>query len=202
LSDVSEREQSGGRVAPEPARRSHRVRWVALAAAVPVAAFLVILATRPQAGTRAADSPLLGKPAPPIAGKTIDGQDADIVQARGKWVLVNFFATWCVPCRDEHPDLVRFAQEHAATGDATVLGVVYDDDAGAVKSFRDKEGGDWPMVTDPRGQIALDFGVSGVPESYIVSPDGRVAAKVVGGIQLGALDSLLAKVQAGASPRG
>jgi cytochrome c biogenesis protein CcmG/thiol:disulfide interchange protein DsbE len=199
LGDVSEHEK-GAR--PAPATRSHRVRWVALAVAVPVAAFLVILATRPEAGTRAADSPLLGKPAPPVAGRTIDGQDADIVQARGKWVVVNFFATWCVPCRDEHPDLVRFAQEHAAAGDATVLGVVYDDDAGAVKSFRDKEGGDWPMVTDPRGQIALDFGVSGVPESYIVSPEGRVAAKVVGGIQLGALDNLLAKVEAGASPRG
>src|SRR5205807_1548917 len=105
-----------------PERRSHRARWVAAAVGVPIALLVAVLATRPPAGTRAADSPLLGKPAPAINATTIDGQPVELARAQGRWVLLNFFATWCVPCRREHPDLVRFAQQHQSEGDLDVLG--------------------------------------------------------------------------------
>lgn len=181
---------------------THRARWIAVAVAVPVALLLAVLATREQAGTRAADSPLLGKPAPEVEATTLDGESVRLSQFRGRWVLVNFFATWCVPCRDEHPDLVRFAARHDAAGDAKVVGVVYDDSANAVRSFLAREGGTWPMLQDPNGRIALDFGVSGVPESYIVSPDGIVVAKVIGGIEDGALEALLQRIGSGSPARG
>ena len=188
---------------PEPERplelprRGHRARWAALAVAVPVALLVAVLATRPDPGTRAARSPLLGKPAPDLAGRTIDGQAFDLRRSRGDWVLVNFFATWCVPCRDEHADLVAFSERHRQTGDATVVAVIYDDSEGAVREFRQDEGGDWPMVVDPKGRVALEWGVAGVPESYLVSPDGVVVAKVVGGVRLSSLESLLAQARAG-----
>jgi cytochrome c biogenesis protein CcmG/thiol:disulfide interchange protein DsbE len=178
-----------------PHRRGHRARWAALSVGVVVALLVVVLATRPDPGTRAANSPLLGKPAPELAGSTIDGQQFDVRQARGKWVLVNFFATWCVPCRQEHPDLVRFAELHRQLGDAEVVGVIYDDSESAVREYRQEEGGDWPMVVDPKGRVALDWGVAGVPESYVVTPDGRVAAKVVGGVRMASLENLLAQVR-------
>ncbi|MGH9264933.1 MAG: TlpA family protein disulfide reductase [Acidimicrobiales bacterium] len=113
----------------------------------------------------------------------------------GRWVLVNFFATWCVPCRTEHPELVRFAEAHRHSGDAEVVSVVYDDSEAAVREFRQREGGSWPMVADPKGRIALDFGVAGVPESYLVSPGGVVAAKVIGGVRAVDLERMLAQAK-------
>jgi cytochrome c biogenesis protein CcmG/thiol:disulfide interchange protein DsbE len=178
----------------------HWVRWVAIAVALPVALLLGVLATRDPAGTRAADSPLLGKPAPAIDTTTLDGTPFQLSQYRGQWVLLNFFATWCLPCRQEHPDLVQFAARHRELGDAAVLGVVYDDTVDAVRGFVQKEGGAWPMVVDPKSRIALDFGVAGVPESYLITPGGAVAAKLIGGVQAGALEDLLNKVKAATPP--
>lgn len=182
--------------------RSHRARWIAAAVAVPVVLLLGVLAGSEPAGTRAADSPLLGKAAPAVEAQTLDGQNVRLDQFRGRWVLVNFFATWCTPCVDEHPDLVRFANQHRLADDADVVGVIYDDNPGAVRSFLAKNGGDWPMLVDPNGRIALDFGVAGVPESYLISPDGTVSAKLIGGVRSEALDDLLAKVKAGTPPVG
>ena len=178
-------------------RRTRRVLWIAVAVAVPVFLLVLVLANGEPAATRAVKSPLVGKPAPPIEGTTVDGTAASLADLEGKWVVVNFFATWCVPCRQEHPELVRFAQSHEARGDAAVLGVVYSDNAQAVREFRDKEGGAWPMLADPKGRIALEYGVAGIPESFLVSPEGVVVAKLLGGVRATDLDQLLYRAKTG-----
>ena len=175
------------------------VRWIALGLAVACLGLWAVLATSPPATTRLATSPLVGKAAPSPATRTIDGETFRLSNLRGKWVLVNFFATWCVPCRVEHPDLVRFEQRHASIGDAAVVGVVYDDSAEAVRAFRDKEGGEWPMIMDPDGKMALDFGVRGVPESFLVDPTGVIVARIVGGVRAGQLEELLGRAQSNSS---
>jgi cytochrome c biogenesis protein CcmG/thiol:disulfide interchange protein DsbE len=186
---------------PPPAvsglRKTRKVLWIAVAVAVPVALLVLVLANGQPATTRAVKSPLVGKPAPAIEGTTVDGTPASLAGLEGRWVVVNFFATWCVPCRNEHPELVRFSEAHQAAGDAAVLGVVYSDNAQAVKEFRDKEGGAWPMLVDNKGRIALDYGVAGVPESFLVSPEGLVVAKLLGGVRAGDLDQLLYQARTG-----
>jgi cytochrome c biogenesis protein CcmG/thiol:disulfide interchange protein DsbE len=153
--------------------------------------FVGVLATRKSAVDKQSESPLLGKPAPTIDGTGIDGKNASLGSMRGKWVVVNFLASWCVPCHEEHPELVKFTQRHQAPDDATVLGVIFDDTEANVGRFFERLGGAWPVVGDPGGRIALDYGVRGPPESFLVDPQGFVVWKGIGQVSADGLDRLL-----------
>ncbi len=144
---------------------------------------------------RAVDSHLLGEVAPVIAGRTTDGEWFDIDDQRGIWVIVNFFSTTCVPCVVEHPELVAFSEANAA-GDAVVVSIAFDDSAANVVDFFARNGGDWPvLVTDTAG-VAVRYGVTGVPESYLVAPNGAVVAKIIGGVTANGLQELITQVSA------
>lgn len=175
-------------VAPGEDRPRHPARWAAIAVGVVVAVFVVVLATRPQAADVVAPSPLIDRPAPEIEGPGLDDGTVRLSDLRGRWVVVNFFATWCVPCLKEHPELVRFADRHPAE-DVQVLAVVYDDQPEDVARFFDDRGGSWPVVDDVGAKV--DFGVRGVPESFLVDPDGIVRTRLVGGVTADGLDGLL-----------
>ena len=176
---------------PAKPRRRRTALYAAATVGAVMIALVVVFASAPTATTRVVDSPLVGRQAPPVAAETIDGDRFDLDTLRGQWVVLNVFATWCVPCREEHPDLVRFDRRHRDIGDASVVGLVYDDDPDAVRAFRAEEGGEWPMLVDPDGRIAVSLGVTGVPESFLIAPDGTVAAKVTGGVRDTQLDALL-----------
>ena len=115
---------------------------------------------------------------------------------RGQFVLVNFFATWCVPCQQEHADLERFAEAHAAAGDASVVSVIFSDQTSDVNRFFARRGGNWPVLRDDDGTIATDWGVARVPESYLVAPSGVVVGKITGGVSFAFLQQQLARLQA------
>jgi cytochrome c biogenesis protein CcmG, thiol:disulfide interchange protein DsbE len=179
-------------------RRRGVVLGSAIAVAVVMVALVAVLATRDPAQNRVADSPLVGHVAPPLSGETIApeataGSAFDLDRLRGQWVVVNFFATWCTPCIAEHPELVEFADRHAEVGDASVVSVVFDDQASNVAAFFAENGGDWPVL-DGEGVI-LDWAVAAVPESFVVSPDGIVAAKLVGGVTADGIDDVIAQIQ-------
>ena len=168
----------------------------AIAVAVVLGALVAVLATSEPSTTRLAESPLLGRLAPPLAGDDVLAREAfDLVDDAGSWVLVNFFATWCVPCVEEHDDLLAFSSAHAVGGDATVVSIVFSDKTDDVREFFERNGGDWPVLADEDGRIATDWGVTGVPESYLVAPNGEVRAKIVGGIELDRLERLLAEAK-------
>jgi len=153
-----------------------------------VAVLVVVLATRPPASDVVAPSPLVGRPAPEVEGPGLDGATVRLSDLRGRWVVVNFFATWCVPCLQEHPELVRFSDRHPPER-VRVLAVVYDDQPEDVARFFRERGGDWPVVDDVGAKV--DFGVRGVPESFLVDPDGVVRTRLVGGVTADGLDGLL-----------
>jgi cytochrome c biogenesis protein CcmG/thiol:disulfide interchange protein DsbE len=177
-------------------RRRRTALWASIVLGALLVGLVVVLATRPSALDKQSESPLLGKPAPDISGTSvISGQAVSLVGLRGRWVVVNFFATWCIPCRQEHPEFVKFAQRHLS-GDAQVLMVIYDDSADKVRAWFRAKGGDWPVVADPGGRVALDFGVSGVPETYLVDPNGFLVSKTVGGVTADGLDRLLGRARA------
>jgi len=176
----------------------HTARWTAVAVGVVVLLFVGLLATRKSADSTNADSPLLGKEAPSTTGVSFSGpSDAPVslTNYKGKYVLVNFFASWCIPCQKEQPDLKTFNDRHTAAGDAAVLGVVYGDSADAVRSFLDEHGGGWPVIDSSRSKV--DWGVRGVPESFLVDPDGYVLYHIVGGVQINELETLLRDAKQG-----
>ena len=163
--------------------------WIVLPVAVAFALLIVLLATGEPASERAANSTAVGRLAPLIEGEDLDGTWFDIDDHRGQWVVVNFFSTTCVPCIVEHPELVAFAEERAITGDAVVVSVAFDDASANVRDFFLANGGEWPVITTDTGSIAVDYGVTAVPESYLVAPSGVVAAKLIGGITKDDLDN-------------
>jgi cytochrome c biogenesis protein CcmG/thiol:disulfide interchange protein DsbE len=177
------------RTEPGPQRRLGL--WIGIPVLVVIGLFVVVLATSEPGTDRRVSSFLIGESAPEIAGTTLDGDTFSLLETRGEFVVVNFFATWCTPCRREHPELVAFAEDHARIGDALVVSVLYDDQTSQAQGFFAEFGGDWPVVIDSTGRVALDYGVSGVPESYLVAPDGTVIAKLIGGVTATGLDRIL-----------
>lgn len=177
-------------------RRSRTARWSAIAIGVVVAALLGVLATRDTATDRAARSPLLGTIAPDFTGPSVldPSTTFTLAEQRGKFVLVNFFASWCVPCAIEHPELNSFAEAHKASGDAELVSVVFQDPLQDVKTFFAKRGGNWPVLDSDRA--AVDYGVTGVPETFLVDPNGYVIAKWSRAVKQAEIEKVMAEALA------
>jgi cytochrome c biogenesis protein CcmG/thiol:disulfide interchange protein DsbE len=169
-------------------RRPRFAPYVAVGVAVLLALFILLLATS-DGGKDGVASRLLGKPAPAVNGTGFRGDAFDLDAQRGKWVVVNFFSTTCVPCIQEHPELLEWSQRHVT--DASIVSVTFDDSPDAVRAFFEEHGGDWPVLLQDTGSIAISYGVTAVPESYLVDPFGVVRTKIVGGVTAEKLDELI-----------
>ena len=173
--------------------RSRVVLYTTLAVAAVIAVLVAVLAASSPAGHGPGSSPLVGRAAPPVAGPSLSGgAQYSLAQFRGKWVLINFSASWCVPCRQETPQLVQFANEHAGPVDAVILAVSFDPtDKANLAAFLRSSHATWPAVDDPGAEVA--YGIGGIPESYLVDPQGTVVAKFTGGVTAAELDGTIKK---------
>ena len=137
-------------------------------------------------------SPLIGKPAPPFTLKRAgSGESIDLASLRGKPVVLNFWATWCAPCWEEHPVLNESAR---ANPGVQFLGVVFQDDEAKIQDFLRRRGAAYPTVIDDGGRTAIAYGVGGVPETFIVDARGIIVAKHDGPVSPAQLQSYLAEV--------
>ena len=188
---------------PRRPRRRSRTRTIAISAGivgVVLALLVVLLATRKPVSDEHAQSALIGQRAPELGGATVMGKK--VQPGNGQWMVVNFFASWCVPCIQEHPELRAFQQEHKAANDATMVSIIAGQDTPSkVRKFFADRGGDWPVLTDPGGRTALDFGLIKLPESYVISPNGYVVAKFNGQTTARALDKVISDTEAAANAK-
>jgi thiol-disulfide isomerase/thioredoxin len=174
-------------------RRHHPIRWLALAAVVVLVVVATVAATRPSYQATQVGSPLLGRAAPPIVGTDFAGRRFSLSQYRGRYVYVNFFASWCPPCQTEEPQLVNFAfQQGRSASGASVVSVVFNDTVGAARQFITQWGQDWPVIADQSGSFANSYGVESPPMTFLVDPAGNVAGVWAGPVTDSQLDAMLA----------
>jgi len=139
------------------------------------------------------DSPLIGKPAPPFALKAVgSGETIDLDSLRGKPVVLNFWATWCGPCYEEHPTLVANAR---VLPNVQFVGVVFNDTEDKIMRFLAERGTAYPTLLDGNGKTAIAYGVGGVPETYFINPSGTIVAKFEGPLTTEALQANLEKAR-------
>ncbi len=168
--------------ARRPRDRRRLLRTVALLLAVTVAGF--VLAGR-LGGQAPARSVLLDRAAPSLAGPTLTGGSFDLSQWRGQVVVVNVWASWCVPCQREQPLLVSAYEQLAPLGLQLVGINVRDRPQDAEKFLTEYGNAPWPSVVDPDGRHAVDWGTFALPETYLVDRDGTVVSKAVGELDAG-----------------
>ena len=131
-----------------------------------------------------------------LAGTTLDGEQLDLADLRGRVVVLNAWASWCGPCRDETPALVSLS-DGSDPADLAVVGLNVTDDPAAAAAFVDEFDMPYPSIEDPEGDLLATVpGVppSSLPSTVILDRDGRIAARIIGGTDAMELATLIAQV--------
>ena len=179
-----------------PARRR---LFVAAAIFLPAIALLALLAYGFRTDSHYIPSPLIGKPAPPFALTLFDGNALRLGDLRGNVVFLNFWASWCVPCREEAPALETAWQAYRPRG-VVFVGINIQDKEQDARAFLDEFSITYANGVDPGSKIAVDYGVYGIPETFVIDRGGRISYKHIGAITSATLATKLDQVLAGETP--
>jgi DsbE subfamily thiol:disulfide oxidoreductase len=166
--------------APEARRRA--IRNAVSGGVVVLVLIVAAVAMWGTGGPSAAQStgrPLPGQPAKEFTLGLLDGSSLTLSEMRGELVLINFWASWCPPCEDEMPALQAISEEFRAQG-VTVVGVAYDDTETDAREMISRFGLTYPVGLDAGDRISSDYGITGVPETFVVDRNGQVAYVHIG----------------------
>lgn len=174
-------------------------RWLRFGAVFGIAALVVVLALAFRHDPRDLRTGTIGKPAAAFTLQKLDGSGPlTVTPGDGRVIVINFFASWCIPCKQENPALVRTYERYRASPDVVFVGVLYQDALDAGQRYVRDNGVTWPTVNDDAGRVAFALGVFGIPETYFIGGDGIIAGRHIGPIDEQTLatgiDSLRAKV--------
>lgn len=142
---------------------------------------------------------LKGTAAPPFVLKPLGGgEDVKLADLKGRPMVLNFWASWCGPCKYEHPVLEWGAREMGSQ--AVFMGVVFEDTEENARDFLRRMGASFPQLMDERSRMAVDYGVAGVPETYFIDAEGIIRGKHVGPIDPQTLKQRVAELTQPAAP--
>lgn len=168
---------------------NRRVLVAGLVVAFPLVVFLGLAF---RSDPKVIESPLVGRPAPAFRSVDIEARPIGSDDFAGRPMLINFWSTYCVPCVAEHEVLQAMSRRY---GDRVAfIGVVYQDRPEAIRAFLDRRGTWGVTVVDPDVRVAISYGVYGVPESFLVDRQGRIARKFTGPMEPDELDRALRAV--------
>ena len=137
-----------------------------------------------------------GRPAPGFEMPGLDGGSVSLADHRGHTVVLNFWATWCAPCRLEAPALESASEDYRGRG-VRFIGINYRDDAAAARAYEGEFGITYPSAYDPGGTLAFDYELIGLPTTFVIGPDGRIEYRFVGYLTGAVLRKALDDVLAG-----
>jgi len=187
--------RQNGRLVPDPRRVAGLpLAWRLTALLLPIALLAVLggwLAVR--SGAVAPAMARIGAPAPEFDLVSLDGTPVSLAELAGRPVIVNFWASWCAPCRDEFPLFERARVDHGAA-DLAVVGIVYDDREAAAAAFMEGMGAGWTAAMDPGGEVARAYGIYGPPETFFIGRDGIVAGHQIGELTAADMQRQLATI--------
>ena len=174
----------------------HPARAIALGTAVVLALLVAVFVTQIGDDPVAADrsNRLLGDPVPAFSVRTFDGDTFTDADLDGP-VIINFWNSWCIPCRQELPALKEFFARHDGEPNFTFLGIVRDDTERAARKGAKADGMSWLLAFDPDSQAALAFGTRGQPETFAIDENGRIVGFQYGPSTVKDLEQLLARAQ-------
>lgn len=158
-------------------RRLILAAWL-VAGVAALVAFLTVSVGRPAGPV---DTPIVGRPAPAFDLQTLDGRRISLAELRGSPVVLNFWASWCIQCREETPLLTAADATYRADG-LRILGVIYQDSSESAGDFMARYGQTYPGLLDPDGRTAIDYGVFGIPETFFIDRAGVVRSRQVGAL--------------------
>ncbi len=177
------------------------MRWAKVLVPLSVIPLLLLLAYGFGKDPKRIPSPLVGREAPDFTISLLQGGELSLRELRGKIVVMNFWASWCYPaCWNEAPRLEAAWQRYKDQG-VVLVGIVYQDTEGNARDFIAKHGKTYPNGMDVRSRIAIEYGVYGVPETFFIDREGKIAHKHMGEISTEALTAQIEALLRGPQAR-